>query len=77
MNVEISCTFKPSTSLSKDSDEMFSSEAKAAPKNDPNVLPRLFIDMNRAKRVPSIPGGQSCPERIRNGIILQNKNTMC
>lgn len=49
---------------------MFSSEAKPAPKNDPNVLPKLFMDMNRAKRVPSIPGGQSCPERIRKGINL-------
>jgi hypothetical protein len=26
--------------------------------------------------VPSIPGGQSCPERIRKGIILKNENTV-
>jgi hypothetical protein len=26
--------------------------------------------------VPSIPGGQSCPDRIRNGIILPNGNIL-
>ena len=65
-----SCTVMPRRRLSKDSDDMFSTEAKAAPKNEPNVEPRLFMDINRAKSVPSIPGGHSCPEMIKNGIIL-------
>lgn len=58
--------------LSKEFDEMLSSEAKPAPRNEPKVKPRLFIDMKRANSVPSIPGGHSCPEIIKNGIILHS-----
>lgn len=57
--------------LSNDPEEMFRNEASPAPTNDPIVEPRLFIDMKRANKVPSIPGGQSCPDKIRNGINLQ------
>jgi hypothetical protein len=32
--------------------------------------------MKRANSVPSIPGGQSCPDRIRNGIILPNRSIL-
>lgn len=69
-----SCTVTPRRRLSKDSDDMFNTEARAAPKNEPNVEPRLFMDINRAKSVPSIPGGHSRPEIIRNGIILHVRN---
>jgi hypothetical protein len=55
---------------------MSRAEVNAAPRNEPNVELRLLMDMNRANSVPSIPGGQSCPERIRNGIILPNENTV-
>ena len=60
----------PSRRLSKEPEEMFSTEANPAPAKDPNVDPKLFIDIKRANRVPSIPGGQSCPDKIRNGINL-------
>jgi hypothetical protein len=50
---------------------MFNMEANPAPTNDPIVVPKLFIDMKRANNVPSIPGGHSCPDKIRNGINLQ------
>lgn len=61
----------PRSRLSKEPEEMFRTEAKPAPTNDPNVDPKLFIDMKRANRVPSIPGGQSCPDKIKNGINLK------
>lgn len=59
--------------MSNDPDEMFKYEANPAPANDPTVEPKLFMDMNKAKRVPSIPGGHSCPDKIRNGMNLQEK----
>ena len=62
----------PKWRLPKEFDEMLSSEAKPAPRNELTVTPRLFIDMKRAKSVPSIPGGHSCPEIIKNGIILHD-----
>lgn len=49
-------------------------EANPAPTNDPIVEPKLFMDIKSANKVPSIPGGQSCPDRMRNGINLQIKN---
>jgi hypothetical protein len=55
---------------------MFKADVNAAPRNEPNVELRLLMDMNSANSVPSIPGGQSCPERIRKGIILKNENTV-
>lgn len=74
--VPISCTPKPSARLSNCADEMLKADARAAPKNEPKVEPKLLMDMNRANSVPSIPGGQSCPERMRNGIILTNENIL-
>lgn len=50
---------------------MFRIEANPAPTNDPTVEPKLFIDMKRANRVPSIPGGQSFPDKIKNGMNLK------
>lgn len=61
----------PNRRLSKDPESMFNTEANPAPTKDANVDPKLFIDMNRANNVPSIPGGHSCPDKIRNGINLQ------
>ena len=61
----------PKRRLSKEPEDMLKTEANVAPPNDPNVDPKLFIDMKRANKVPSIPGGQSCPDKIRNGINLQ------
>lgn len=61
----------PKRRLSKEPEEMFRTEANPAPINDPMVVPRLFIDMNRANKVPSIPGGHSRPDNMRNGINLQ------
>lgn len=52
---------------------MFKNEAKPAPKRLLTVPPKLCIDMNKAKRVPSIPGGHSFPEIIRNGIRLHQQ----
>lgn len=61
----------PKRRLSNEPEDMLKTEANVAPPNDPNVDPKLFIDMKRANKVPSIPGGQSCPDKIRNGINLQ------
>lgn len=61
----------PKRRLSKEPDDMLKMEAKVAPMNDPNVDPKLFIDINRANKVPSIPGGHSCPDKIKNGMNLQ------
>lgn len=61
----------PRRRLSKDPEDMLKLEANPAPKNDPTVDPKLLMDMKRAKRVPSIPGGQSCPDNIKNGMNLQ------
>lgn len=61
----------PKGRLSKEPEEMFKIEANPALTNDPKVVPKLFIDIKRANKVPSIPGGQSCPDKIRNGINLQ------
>lgn len=71
--VATSCITMPNRRLSKFSEEISSTEANAAPKNEPNVELKLFIDMKSAKSVPSIPGGQSCPDRIRNGINLHTR----
>lgn len=60
----------PKRRLSKDPEEMFKIDANPAPTNDPTVDPKLFIDIKRAKSVPSIPGGQSCPDKIKNGMNL-------
>ncbi|KAK8507344.1 hypothetical protein V6N12_072611 [Hibiscus sabdariffa] len=49
---------------------MFKIDANPAPTNDPTVEPKLFIDIKSANSVPSIPGGQSCPDKIKNGINL-------
>lgn len=57
--------------LLKEPDDMLKIEAKLAPPNDPIVVPKLLIDIKRANNVPSIPGGHSCPDKIRNGINLQ------
>lgn len=61
----------PRRRLSKEPEEMFKIEANPALTNDPKVDPKLFIDIKITNRVPSIPGGQSCPDKIRNGINLQ------
>lgn len=61
----------PRPRLSKDPEERFKMEANPAPTKDPSVEPKLFIDMKRANSVPSIPGGQSWPDNIRNGMNLQ------
>lgn len=61
----------PKRRLSKDPESMSNAEAKPAPTKDPTVDPKLFIDMKRANKVPSIPGGHSCPDKIRKGINLQ------
>lgn len=50
---------------------MCRAEANPAPKSELSVAPRLFMDIKRAKSVPSIPGGHRRPEMIRNGINLQ------
>ena len=60
----------PIRRLSKEPEEMLKIEANPAPTNDPTVVPRLFIDMNRANSVPSIPGGHNCPDNIKNGMNL-------
>lgn len=65
----------PKRRLSKDPEEMFKIDANPAPTNDPTVDPKLFIDIKRAKSVPSIPGGQSCPDKIKNGMNLCNDRT--
>lgn len=49
----------PKRRLSKDSEYISKIDANPAPTNDPTVDPKLFIDMKRANRVPSIPGGHS------------------
>lgn len=61
----------PKRRLSNDPESMFNMDAKPAPTKDPSVDPKLFIDMKSANKVPSIPGGQSCPDKIRKGINLQ------
>lgn len=61
----------PKGRLSNDPEEMFRNEASPAPTNDPRVDPKLFMDIKRANKVPSIPGGQSCPDKMRNGMNLQ------
>lgn len=61
---------RPKRRLSNEPELMFSKEANPAPTKDPTLDPRLFIDMKRANKVPSIPGGHSFPERIRKGMNL-------
>lgn len=63
----------PSGRLLNFPEEMFRNEASPAPANDPKVDPKLFIDIKRANNVPSIPGGHSCPDSMRNGINLQRQ----
>lgn len=65
----------PKKRLSKDPEEMLRMEAKPAPTKEPAVEPKLFIDIKRAYKVPSIPGGQSCPDKIKNGMNLQINHT--
>lgn len=60
----------PTGRLSNEPEEMFRIEANPAPKIDPTMDPKLLIDMKRANRVPSIPGGHSCPDKIKNGMNL-------
>jgi len=60
----------PRRRLSKEPEEMFKIEANPAPTNEPIVAPKLFIDMKRANRVPSMPGGQRFPDKIKNGMNL-------
>lgn len=60
----------PRGRLLKEPEEISNIDANQAPTNEPTVFPKLFIDMNRANKVPSMPGGQSCPDKIRNGINL-------
>jgi len=72
--VQIICTPKPRARLSNCPVVRFKADARADPRNEPTVEPRLLIDMKRANSVPSIPGGQSCPDRIRNDIILPNRS---
>lgn len=62
---------RPNRRLSKDPESKFNIEAKPAPTKDAIVVPKLFIDMKRANNVPSIPGGHSRPDKIKNGINLQ------
>lgn len=63
----------PNLRLSKEPEKMSRTEARLAPTNELIVDPKLFMDMKRANRVPSIPGGQSCPDRIRKGMNLHSK----
>lgn len=56
--------------MSNEAEEMLRIEASPAPKIDPTIDPKLFIDMKRANRVPSIPGGHSWPDKIKNGMNL-------
>ena len=56
----------PTRRLSKEPEEMFKVEANPAPMNDPKVDPKLFIDIKRANKVPSIPGGQAL--QMRSGM---------
>lgn len=61
--------------LSKEPDEMFKFDANQAPTNELTVAPKLFIDMKSANKVPSMPGGHSCPDNIRNGMNLFSPST--
>lgn len=72
MKVHATWIMMPTRRLSKFPDEILRIEASPAPTNDPTVEPKLFIDIKSANKVPSIPGGQSCPDKIRKGINLQN-----
>ena len=76
MKVQRTCIPMPKKRLSKDPEEMFRTEANPAPTKDPTVEPKLFIDMNNANKVPSTPGGQSCPDKIRKGMNLQNEEIL-
>lgn len=73
IKLQINCMETPRRRLSKEPEEMFKSEANPAPTKEPNVDPRLLIDMKSANRVPSIPGGHSCPDKIKNGMNLQSQ----
>lgn len=73
IKVQRTCIRMPKKRLSKDPEEMFRTEANPAPTKDPTVEPKLFIDMNNANKVPSTPGGQSCPDKIRKGMNLQKE----
>lgn len=70
MKLHKAWTMMPMRRLSNDPESMFNIDANPAPIKDPNVDPKLFIDMKRANKVPSIPGGHSCPDKIRKGINL-------
>lgn len=61
----------PKRRLSNDPESMFNKEANPAPTKDPTVVPKLFMDMKRANKVPSIPGGHRCPDKVRKGMNLQ------
>lgn len=73
MKVHTTWMRMPIRRLSKFPEEMLRIEASPAPTNELTVEPKLFMDMNSANKVPSIPGGQSCPDKIRNGINLQSQ----
>lgn len=63
----------PTKRLSKLPEEIFKTEASPAPTNELTVEPKLLMDIKSANNVPSIPGGQSCPDKMRNGINLQEQ----
>lgn len=56
---------------------MFKTEASPAPRNPLIVAPRLFMDMKRANKVPSMPGGHRWPDNIRKGMNLQVNERVC
>lgn len=55
----------PRRRLSKEPDYMFKIKAKLAPMNDPNVDPKLVIDINREIRFLQFQVGTAA--RIRSG----------
>lgn len=71
--MQTTCMAIPIRRLSKEPELMFKNEAKPAPTNEPSVFPKLLIDMKSANRVPSIPGGHNCPDRIKNGMNLHSQ----
>lgn len=74
MKVQKTWMMMPTRRLSKLPEEIFRIEARPAPTNELTVEPKLLMDIKSANRVPSIPGGQSCPDKMRNGINLQDLN---
>lgn len=75
MKVQNTWMVIPRRRLSKLPEEISRIEARPAPTNALTVEPKLLMDMKSANRVPSMPGGQSCPDKMRNGINLQSQMT--